>query len=151
MLVLITSTAVSQGRKLPPITFKEHSLQFADANRTYTNTGSFTQADTLSYEVILNSLAMILEKNPLLIIELVGHAALNEKESLGLERAEIVRKKLVERGVDEDRMLTYNSGHDEPVLGQEVILSLPTALERDVANQRNRRVEVRVIGKKDDE
>ncbi|NQV53328.1 MAG: hypothetical protein HQ500_09100 [Flavobacteriales bacterium] len=135
----------AQGRKLPPISFQEHSTGFADANRSYSNTGSYTQADTLSDEVILNSLAKIMELNPALVVQLTGHTALNEDPALGMQRAETVKQALVDRGVDAMRMQSENSAHNDPILSESVILSLPSKVERDVANQKNRRVEVSVV------
>lgn len=133
---------------MPPFSFKEHSFQFADANRSYSQGAGFTQADTLSDEVILASLSKILELNPDLKIELIGHTALNEKPFLGLERAQYVQKRLIENGIDEGRLLVENEEHNSPLLSDEVIMSLPSKIEKDAANERNRRVQVRVVNAK---
>ncbi|MEQ9187252.1 MAG: hypothetical protein RLP15_05915 [Cryomorphaceae bacterium] len=145
ILIALVFPLFAQGRKLPPISFQEHSVLFADANRTYSNTGGFTQSDTLSDEVILNSLAKIMELNPGLTIELTGHTALNEVADLGMSRAMVVQNALIKRGVDGTRMHVENAAHQAPIFEEKVILSLPTKLEREVANQKNRRVEVSVV------
>ena len=119
-------------------------MEFADANRKYTETGGFTQSDTLTDVVIINSLAKILEMNPELIIRLVGHTADNEDAMLGLERAQRVKIELIERGIAGDRMILENRGNEVPLIPAELIKGLPTELERDVALQRNRRVVVTV-------
>ena len=142
---LLVMPGLAQGRKLPSISFQEHSTAFADANRSYSNTGSYTQSDTLTDEVILRSLAKIMELNPTLVILLTGHTALNEDQALGMQRAETVKQALVDRGVDALRIQTENSAHNHPILSESVILSLPSKVERDVANQKNRRVAVSVV------
>ena len=148
LFTLLSFVSFAQGRKMPPFSFQEHSFQFADANRSYSQDGGFTQADTLSDEIILASLAKILELNPALQIELVGHTALNEKPELGLERATYVKIKLAEKGIDQLRISTVNEEHNIPLLADHVIMSLPSKIEKDAANERNRRVEVRVVGAK---
>ncbi len=141
-------SVMAQGRKMPPFSFQEHSIEFADANRSYSQGSGFTQADTLGDEVILASLAKILELNPELQIQLVGHTALNERTALGMERAQFIRSKLVEKGIDENRLSLLNEEHNYPLLSDEIIMSLPSKIEKDAANERNRRVEVRVVSAK---
>jgi hypothetical protein len=146
--LIISSAAIAQGRRMPPFSFQEHSIVFADANRSYSQGARFTQADTLNDEVILASLAKILELNPELRIELVGHTALNENPVLGLDRAHYIKKRLVGNGIDENRLLVANEAHNAPLLSDEIIMSLPSKIEKDAANERNRRVEVRVVSSK---
>jgi hypothetical protein len=145
---VFSMSVMAQGRKMPPFSFQEHSIEFADANRSYSQGAGFTQADTLGDEVILASLAKILELNPELQIQLVGHTALNERTELGMERAQFIRSKLVEKGIDENRLSLLNEEHNTPLLSDEIIMSLPSKIEKDAANERNRRVEVRVASAK---
>ncbi len=144
-LVIGSSFGIAQGRKMPPFSFQEHSTTFANANRSYSQGSGFTDADTLSDAVILASLVKILELNPDLQIELVGHTAMNEDVRLGLERAAYVRTLLIEKNVDQARLSIVNEGHHLPLLSDEVIMALPSKIEKDAANERNRRVEVRVV------
>lgn len=105
----------------------------------------FTETDTLTDETILASLAKILDSNPDLQIELVGHTTFGEAPELGLQRAETVKNKLVERQLAAARIRTLNKADTEPVISGEVLMTLENQLERDEAERRNRRVEVRVI------
>ena len=89
--------------------------------------------------------------NPELVVRLVGHTNYDEESALGQKRAELVKDKLTERGVAEERLETSNAAFTMPLLSKEIIEELPTQLERQVANQRNRRVEVSVARTTDDE
>lgn len=144
-LSIFSSWGIAQGRKMPPFSFQEHSTTFANANRSYSQGSGFTTADTLSDTMILASLAKILELNPALHIELVGHTAMNEDVRLGLERAAYVRTLLIEKKVGQTRLSIVNEGHHLPWLSDEIIMALPSKIEKDAANERNRRVEVRVV------
>jgi len=146
LTILCTSLAGSaQGRKMPPISFKANSVEYADANRTYTETGSYTQADTLTDEVIISTLVKIMEMNPGLVVQLSGHADVEEDPELGFERAMKVRDALIKKGIPLKRLEVVNFGMDVPILSVEVIRSLPTKVEQDLARQKNRRVEVSVL------
>lgn len=145
LLSIFSSWSMAQGRKMPPFSFQEHSTTFANANRSYSQGSGFTTADTLSDAMILASLAKILELNPALHIELVGHTAMNEDVRLGLERAAYVRTLLIEKNVGQTRLFIVNEGHNLPLLSDEIIMALPSKIEKDAANERNRRVEVRVV------
>jgi outer membrane protein OmpA-like peptidoglycan-associated protein len=147
LVLCVSNLALGQGRKMPPFSFMEHSTVFADANRNYSNEGGFTQSDTLTDAIILSSLTKILATNPALVIQLTGHTAMNENAELGMQRAERIRTELVAAGIDAERLVVESRGHDEPILSQAVILSLPTEIEREIANQKNRRVTVSIIRK----
>lgn len=145
----LCSVAYGQGRKLPNITFQENSTEFADANRKYNDNDQYT--DTLYDARIVKALADILQKNPELLIELGGHVDMNEDTSLGQQRAQLVYDMLMMEGVDESRMTMINYARDIPLIADDVVTSLPSAIERNAANQRNRRVEVKVVGKRESE
>jgi len=134
-----------QGKKLPPLSFQANSLTFANTNVVYQHDGGYTQSDTLSDEMILHALAGILSENGQLSIELVGHTAINEPSSLGEERALLIKKRLIEKGIDPGRLSTSNKGNEEPIIDQVVLLGLPTKEEKEAANAKNRRVEVKVV------
>ena len=55
---------------------------------------------------------------------------------------------MAEKGIDQLRISTVNEEHNIPLLADHVIMSLPSKIEKDAANERNRRVEVRVVGAK---
>lgn len=145
---LAVSTTFAQGRKLPEISFLEHSTEYANANRSYNNRDEFT--DTLKDEAILVQLAAILNKNIDLVIEISGHTAINEKSELGFERAMKVKQFLVENGIDSNRLQVVNVAHEKPIINDEILFSLPTKEEKEAANQKNRRVEIKVVGKREE-
>jgi outer membrane protein OmpA-like peptidoglycan-associated protein len=136
---------LAQGKKMPPITFEAKSLVFANGNRVYATGNEGTQTDTLSDEALIATLAEILNKNPQLQIELSGHTTFEEPVELGLERAELVRKKLLDLGVQAPRILVANQGNSKPMIDQASILALPTAIEKQAAIAKNRRVEISVV------
>ena len=145
LFCLLCSVSFAQ-RKMPDFSFQDQSLEFADANKSFSDIGQLT--DTLRDGYILSSLATILKDNKTLQIELVGHTALNEEPQLGLQRAYHVRSKLIEEGVDSMRIQTLGVGHTAPAIEDAVIFELSSRVERDEANLRNRRVQVKVVAVK---
>ena len=152
LLVLLLSAAglcsYAQSRKLPDFSFKEHSIEFADANRSYNEFDQYT--DTLKDEAIVAQLVKILQKNDALLIEVHGHTAINEKDELGLKRANFIREELIKGGVDSARLTAVNKAHSEPIISDVVLLGLPSKEEKEAANQKNRRVEIKVTGKREE-
>lgn len=142
-LILMSLSCFAQGRKLPDITFKAHSTEFANANRTYNEDDQYT--DTLHDERIMETLLGILLENPELVIELRGHTAWNEDPALGLQRAELVTAYLQANGIDPGRLNPKNFAHVAPLISDEVIAALPSREEQEAANQKNRRVEINVV------
>ncbi len=114
----------------------------------------------------LDSLVGILNDNPNLVIELTAHTDMVGSEENNIElsqkRAQAVAEYLQEQGIPEGRMSTRGKGESEPIvvdeneateydwlepgdeLTPEFIESLPEE-QQDIANQRNRRTELRVI------
>lgn len=142
---LFIGSSIAQ-RKMPHLSFLHMSVAFADANKSFSDVGQLT--DTLRDEYILDALAKILLDNPNLQIELAGHCAMNEDSVISIQRAEMVRDLLVAKGVNNERMRPVGYGHEHPVISDEIIFSLSSRIERDEANLRNRRVEVKVVGNK---
>ena len=136
------SSSFAQGRKLPDISFKIHTTEFANANRGYNEGNEYT--DTLKDEVILYKLAAILREHEDLNIELIGHTAINESANLGLDRAEVVRDFIIKLGTKADRITVTNKFHADPIISDRILLSLPSSEEKNAANQKNRRVEIKV-------
>ncbi len=149
LLSLFLLTAVAQGRRLPHFSFAPNSIQFADANRGYNDKNQYT--DTIQDERILRALWQIMEKNSELIIEIVGHTAINEDTLLGQQRADTIRNYLLGQGVSSERVSALNRGYSEPIISEAVIESLPTAIEVEAAHQKNRRAEVKVVAVKEEE
>lgn len=147
-LITLVGASMAQGRKLPAISFEEHSTVYANANRSYDEKDRYT--DTLHDELIIRQLSAILTQNPQLLIEIVGHTAINETDTLGAQRAAVVLKALVESGLDSTRFTLVNAAHTEPIINDVVLFELPSAEEKAAANQKNRRVEIRVVGKREE-
>lgn len=149
-LLLFSSLASQgQGRRLPNFSFGENSIEFADANRDYNDNNQFT--DTIHDGKILNALLQIMEKNPKLVIQVLGHTAMNEDTLLGQQRADTVVNFLLNNGIDSSRVTAINKGYSAPIISEAIIGSLPTAIEVDAANQKNRRAEVKILAVKEDE
>ncbi len=119
------------------------------------------------YQDSLNGLIVTLEDNPDLIIELASHTdsrgTHEVNDTLSQRRAQSVVNYLIERGIEEQRLVARGYGKRVPrviertmvrggftfeegtVLTEEYINSLPTEEHRDVAHQLNRRTEFRVL------
>lgn len=146
--IMVLNLVSFAQRKIPPITFLENSLEFADGNKSFDEYGQLT--DTLRDEQIIKALVKILSDNPKLQIELAGHCAGNEDTLYAQQRADHVRNLLMDGGVDSSRIQAVGKGFREPLITNKVLLGLSSRVERDAANQRNRRVEVKVVGIKPD-
>lgn len=149
LAVLFSLTIAAQGKRLPNLTFKHGTVAFANANRQYNSEQQFT--DTIYDERTLQGLIQIMEKNEKLVIEIAGHTSFNEDTLLGMSRAGVVRNHLIKNGIDASRMIIVNHGVSKAIISNEIIASLPTAIEMDAAHQKNRRVEISVIGLKEEE
>jgi outer membrane protein OmpA-like peptidoglycan-associated protein len=147
-LIGLLSASLAQGRKLPAISFEEHSTVYANANRGYNEKDRYT--DTLQDVLILEQLSAILTQNGQLLIEIVGHTAINESDTLGAQRADVVYAALVEAGIDSSRLTVVNEAHSSPIISDDVLFELPSAEEKAAANQKNRRVEIGVVGKREE-
>lgn len=146
-MVIISCLSAAQ-RKMPNLSFQEHSLEFADANRSFDENDQFL--DTLADASIIQSLTSILTENPSLYIDLIGHVALNEDTTIALQRAEKVKQLLIDNGIDSIRLSAKSAGHRIPIIKDEIIFGLASKEERDAGNQKNRRVEVKIAAVKQD-
>lgn len=121
------------------------------------------------YQDSLQGLIQTLDANPTLIVELASHTdARGTPESndiLSQRRAESVVNYLIDRGIDQGRLIAKGYGERAPlvvrktiirggftfpegtVLTESYIESLPTEQEKEVAHQLNRRSEFSVISK----
>ncbi len=143
IVVLLAAINSHAQRKMPALTFLEGSVEFADGNKLFSDIGQLT--DTLRDDHIVRALVKILKDNPNLNIELAGHNAGNEDSTFAQLRAERVRDILVENEIDSARIAPIGYGFRNPIITNEMLLGLNSRAERDEANQRNRRVEVKVV------
>lgn len=149
IVLVFFAMSVQAQRKMPALTFLENSFEFADGNKSFSEKGQLT--DTLRDEHIVKALVKILNDNPKLNIELSGYCAGNEDSTIAQLRADHVRDLLVENGVDSSRITPVGYGFNNPVITNQMLLGLSSRTERDEANQRNRRVEVKVVAIKPEE
>ena len=110
------------------------------------------------YKDSLNFLYNIMSENPTLIIQLRSHTdhrgSTPANQRLSQKRAQSCVDYLVkEKGIHPDRIKAKGMGENEPIkgIGGVVLTStyigkLPTKEEKDVALQRNRRTDFKVIG-----
>ena len=91
-----------------------------------------------SYEAI-KKLASALKRKPNLIISIDGHTDnvgdKNDLKDLSLQRAKIIKDKLVEFGVKEEQVLTKGYGCDKPLNDNST----------EELKQQNRRVEITIL------
>lgn len=147
LITIMLSSGVfiyAQGRKMPDFSFKHNSIEFANSNRAYNDQAQYT--DTIADEKILVALLNILNDNESLIIQVVGHTALNEDTIWGQKRADTIAHYLIKNGIDSTRVLTRNLANRKPIISEAIIESLPTEVEVQAAHQKNRRVEIKVAG-----
>ena len=104
-----TTTAPSTSENKP-------EKQFED-NTVYFNLNS-SQLLPTSYNDLKESVS-ILDENPDIYVEVVGHAddsgGKDYNLKLSIERAQSVKKFLINQGVDETRIITYGKGATQPV------------------------------------
>lgn len=143
IIILLAGVNSHAQRKMPALTFLDGSVEFADGNKSFSDVGQLT--DTLRDEHIVKALVKILKDNPNLNIELAGHSAGNEDSTFAQLRADRVRDMLVENEIDSARITPIGYGFRNPVITNEMLLGLNSRTERDEANQRNRRVEIKVV------
>ena len=145
-IAVLSSLGLNAQRKMPAISFLENSLEFADANKSFSEVGQLT--DTLRDDQIVKALTKILAENENLQIELAGHCAGNEDTLISQQRADLVKQMLIDGGISSSRIDSKGYGFKEPVITNQILLSLSSRAERDEANLRNRRVEIKVVGVK---
>ncbi|MEX2595444.1 MAG: hypothetical protein WEC59_00840 [Salibacteraceae bacterium] len=144
LMVLTMTSASAQKQKFPNFSFQAHSIAFANSNMFYEQGVSQTKTDTLPDNLMVHALSKIMETNPQISIDLIGHVSMNEDTLLALERATLIKEKLKEKGIKGDRIEVKSMANRNPLIADTVILELPTAIEKEAANAKNRRVEVHV-------
>ncbi len=98
----------------------EQTLAARDAYTTYGIHFDFDKATIRNdSSALLDEIATALDSNPLWTLQVTGHTDSIGKESynmkLSRQRAELVKKALVKRGVSGDRLSTSGAGPSEPV------------------------------------
>ncbi len=108
--------------------------------------------DRINSKDSLNYLYTTLMENPTIVIELQAHTdcrgSAKYNKALSQRRAQACVDYLVEKGIPADRMVAAGYGMDiprGPGLECETIKKMPTKEEQEVAHQKNRRTQFRVI------
>lgn len=113
---------------------------FFDLNKSNIRPESFIE---------LNKLRDLLNKNPLLKIEIGGHTDTRgdatENQQLSEGRANAVKNYLIEQGIDALRLTSKGYGESQPKISDEEIANLKTSTAQEKAHQQNRRTEYKFI------
>lgn len=92
---------------------KFYFFKNSDVISNDTNNNGINDPDKLPSAEVLKMYVDLLKENPQLYIEIGGYASYDEKnaDELCLRRAQYVKKRLVEKGVNEKRILTTGKGY----------------------------------------
>ncbi|HBH06827.1 MAG TPA: hypothetical protein DDX92_09510 [Flavobacteriales bacterium] len=105
--------------------------------------------DSVNSKDSLDFLYQVLIDNPTIVIELMAHTDQRGNDDFNLElsdkRANSCVEYLASKGIPGERMEARGYGESDPVIGESVILELPTEEEREAAYQKNRRTTFRVL------
>lgn len=131
---LLVQTPVLQQKRVQPLSQKD---QF-----TLERTVSFELSNsdlTRNSKEFLDQVADIFQRNESVRVTLVGHTCSigtsQDNQQLSLERAEIVKKYLVNRGVKSERISTQGAGETYPV----------TSNSTEEGRMQNRRVQFQIV------
>jgi len=133
------------GMSFPRILFKRNSTQ---SYNNFLNTINSKEYD--SFENSIGFICNILKDNPTIAIEIAGHASALEKktEALSLERAELIKKKLVAKGISSSRIYTKGFGNRTPFVTDQMIneaKNAKTKEEKAALHLKNQRVVFRIV------
>jgi outer membrane protein OmpA-like peptidoglycan-associated protein len=90
-------------------------------------------------------LAGILKANDALVIEIEGHCDAGEKAGISKKRAILVKTNLVKKGIGAKRLSIKDLGASQPVFPVDAIKKINSPSEKEILQQKNRRVAFRVI------
>jgi len=121
-------TICGPWRSIPEVDFPRNSAVLSNSGR-----------DSLSV------IEIVLRENPTIIMEVRGNVDIMEKDAIAMERCEVVRKHLIDRGIHEGRLVINTRGRDDPFVSESQIEVLATKEEKEAAHAMNRRVEFRVL------
>src|SRR5690606_14226382 len=117
----------------------------------FQNCGSFNSDTTLF------CLIEILKDNPSIVIEIGGHAWKEKMpKKLSIKRANYVKSRLINFGIDGERIVTVGYGNKQPFITREHIIGggYSKADENETLRRMNRQAQYKIIsfdyGKKND-
>lgn len=143
LLLALTCSLVTPDRtQLPRFWFLENSTVFVQDSAFYIQQGEGAEPVQLMEWMI-----GVFNDNPTVIMEVQGHADSNEREpnGLGLSRATVIKDSLVAHGIAPGRIVTTSKGAQEPLIDRTTIDRMKTKVERALARQENRRVDMKFV------
>lgn len=94
----------------------------------------------------INLLMTTLIENPKIIIELSGHSCYDEIDTtLSLRRAKLVKKELINRGIESERLVPVGYQNKRLKYNEKAILTLSSESEKQAMHTKNRRVVYSVL------
>lgn len=130
---------ITCGLEIPYIYFKYNSIEPYKfyANDSLNNPSSNEVVD-IYYSVLI--------EDPTITILIEGHCDSREKnaDTLSLTRANYMRKALIDKGIDKERVITKGWGSKKPIVKNEVINNATTKQEKENLYLKNRRISYRV-------
>lgn len=111
---------------------------------------SLHKKDSINYESFHNTINLLystLKEEPGIVIEIQGHASINEKNPQDLSefRAQLIKEILVAKGINRNRLQTKSWGSQKLLIRDDVIKKVKTKEEKDTLHQKNQRVVFRII------
>lgn len=124
-------------QRMPDILFQKNSTEFSKTKRPF--------PDDLSPSEVLDYYQTILNQNPDMRVELVGHSSINEKKEFATLRANAMVDMLIKRGVPSSRISAKGLGHSNPLINSSIIKKAQTKSEKESLHELNRYVFLRVV------
>lgn len=130
---------------LPSIYFRKNSVKI-DSKNFYAFSLSDTSKVIDSPEKYFKFFKGLLDENPGIKIEIIGHKDFNESlDSLSFKRAEIIKLKLIKLGIPSLKLKCVTHGSDHPIIRQKRILNEKKRRERKELKKQNQRVEFEIF------
>lgn len=130
----------------PCFLFKENSIDIVDSTMEFAE----LLDSVMFYSNSKNNLITMhdfLIKNPTIILELDGHCSIGEKKTnkLSLQRAEKIKKLLIDKGIEKDRLKVRGWGIKKIKVSPQRISMAKTEEDKEKLNELNRRVVFKII------
>lgn len=126
----------------PKILFYKNSLKSCNDSINRVNSlynFTFNDACDFIYETLIG--------NPTIVIEISGHASLQEKnpDELALYRAQQIKEILVAKGINRRRIETKGWGNQKLLVKDDVIKKAKSKIEKNALHAKNQRVVFRIL------
>jgi outer membrane protein OmpA-like peptidoglycan-associated protein len=139
------SNQLNKKEYIQPSIMPELQIDKVSKNQTIQVRSLHFEADSINFSTesqqVLDEIYRFLDYYPNVKIEIGGHANLKPKKEYALnlsqKRAESVRNYLIEKGIEEDRVVPVGYGNTKPIV---------ESVNR-IANKLNQRVEIKILEK----